>query len=136
MGNTTSSAGQAQSWFMDDILGINPDPVYSQSAPADGGAPAQAPPPAQPQMAQAEVPQPMTPDQPGPSPAIQNIINTAPATPPQPPAFGSAPGRTASRPKGAPSTFLGQSALPARRQAAGGFGFDKQSSGSKTLIGS
>lgn len=130
--------------------GAPPPPVAEQAAP---------PPPVQ--QAVSTIPEPIQP----PPPPVQNVINvnsaateaarseaatTAQAPPPAPltgtttaaqsraadPAFGSAPGRRArTRAPGAASTFLGSSALPARRAAAGGFGFDRQSSGSKTLIG-
>jgi len=144
VGNAVSSG---MSWLMDDVLGIPVDnsPALPMQSPAADPAAAAATPaaeaPAAPQMA----PEPITPAVPA-APQIQ--INTssgmeaakaeaarAPAAPP-PPAFGSAPGSSAKKKSpGAPSTFLGSSALPQRRAAAGGFGFDKQSSGSKTLIG-
>lgn len=146
MSQVGGALSSGMSWLMDDVLGIpvdNSPALTQQQIDSNAAPPGGAPAPAQPQMAPAEVPAPITPQ----APQIQ--INTSsgmdaakaeaattPSAPP-PPAFGSAPGRKAGRTKspGSPSTFLGSSALPQRRAAAGGFGFDKQSSGSKTLIG-
>lgn len=134
MNAITKPIGQAASWFADNVLGIDNSPdTFTLSADQAGAAGQPAPAPAAPQMALAPtVPEPITP-QAAPTPSITNIINPPPP-PPAPPAFGSAPsgGKPTNR-RG--TTFLGQSAQPQRRAAAAGFGFDKQSSGSKTLIG-
>ena len=149
MGEVGNAVSSGMSWLMDDVLGIDVDdsgPIDTtqQAAAVDTSATQGA----TQQAAQAN--QAVSTIDPPPPPPLQNIINVGTggmeaakaeaaktAQAPPPPAFGSAPGRKATRTKspGGASTFLGASALPARRAAAGGFGFDKQSSGSKTLIG-
>ena len=128
------SVGRGVSWFADDVLGIDPEPTPApgqqnlQPAPPPGGAPTSG------GSMVPEVAQP-APAAPGGSPVIQNIVSAPPpAAAPPPPTFGAGPSGGRPRQKSSRSTFLGNNRNPTTAPT-GGFGFQEQKSGSKTLIG-